>query len=262
MWWCRRRRSLRERLAAGDVDVVIGTTALNNDEELFSSLGLVIIDEQHRFGVRQRAQLVKKAPDAPPPHVLFMTATPIPRTIAMTLMSHMSTSVIDELPPGRLPVKCAPPHITHTCSIPPRGRQPIALTSAECMWLSGVSAPFVMHAAMCDGNWRCCRTTLVRVPPGSEVTARGRQKVLQAIEDELAAGGSVFWVFPLVHESEHFQDMTSAHLVRRLCMCYRRQCGSASGCAKIFWMHREAPEVPPSTVASAGSRPGRRCTCA
>ena len=105
---CRRRRELRKRLEAGDVDIVIGTTALNNAEELFSSLGLVIIDEQHRFGVRQRAQLVKKAPDAPPPHVLFMTATPIPRTIAMTLMSHMTTSVINELPPGRLPVRYAP----------------------------------------------------------------------------------------------------------------------------------------------------------
>lgn len=104
-WRCRRRRNLRKRLAAGDVDIVIGTTALNNDDELFSSLGLVIIDEQHRFGVRQRAQLVKKAPDAPPPHTLFMTATPIPRTIAMTLMSHMTTSVIDELPPGRIPVR-------------------------------------------------------------------------------------------------------------------------------------------------------------
>eukprot|EP00892_Ulva_mutabilis_P000268 jgi/Ulvmu1/10241/UM060_0042.1 len=155
----KRRRDVRRRLEAGDVDIVIGTTALNNAEELFSSLGLVIIDEQHRFGVRQRAQLVKKAPDAPPPHVLFMTATPIPRTIAMTLMSHMTTSVIDELPPGRLPV----------------------------------------------------RTELVRVPPGGDVTASNRRKVLQAIEAELAAGGSVFWVFPLVDESEHFQDMVSAH---------------------------------------------------
>jgi ATP-dependent DNA helicase RecG len=103
---CRKRRELRERLAAGDIDILIGTTALNNDDELFASLGLVVIDEQHRFGVRQRAQLVKKDPHAAPPHVLFMTATPIPRTIAMTLMSHMTTSALDELPPGRLPVEC------------------------------------------------------------------------------------------------------------------------------------------------------------
>ena len=103
----RKRREVRQRLAAGDIDILVGTTALNNDDELFSRLGLVIIDEQHRFGVRQRAQLVKKDAAAPPPHVLFMTATPIPRTIAMTLMSHMTSSAIDELPPGRLPVECA-----------------------------------------------------------------------------------------------------------------------------------------------------------
>lgn len=98
---------MRERLAAGEVDIIIGTTALNNPQEIFSSLGLVVIDEQHRFGVKQRANLVKKNPDAPAPHVLFATATPIPRTVAMTHMSHMTTSVIDELPPGRLPVKYA-----------------------------------------------------------------------------------------------------------------------------------------------------------
>ena len=104
----RKRREVRERLATGECDVLIGTTALNNEDEVFRSLGLVIVDEQHRFGVRQRAQLVKKDGRVAPPHVLFMTATPIPRTIAMTLMSHMTTSAIDELPPGRLPVQCAP----------------------------------------------------------------------------------------------------------------------------------------------------------
>ena len=98
---------MRERLAAGEIDIIIGTTALNNPQEIFSSLGLVVIDEQHRFGVKQRANLVKKNPDAPAPHVLFATATPIPRTVAMTHMSHMTTSVIDELPPGRVPVEYA-----------------------------------------------------------------------------------------------------------------------------------------------------------
>lgn len=100
---------MRQRLKAGELDILVGTTALNNDNELFAKLGLVIIDEQHRFGVRQRAQLVKKDPSAALPHVLNMTATPIPRTVAMTSMNcgHMTTSTIDELPPGRLPVKCA-----------------------------------------------------------------------------------------------------------------------------------------------------------
>jgi ATP-dependent DNA helicase RecG len=104
---CRRRRDVRERLAAGEIDIIVGTTSLNNPQEIFSSLGLVVIDEQHRFGVKQRAQLVKKNPDAAAPHVLFATATPIPRTVSMTQCSHMTTSVIDELPPGRLPVECA-----------------------------------------------------------------------------------------------------------------------------------------------------------
>ena len=103
----RKRRELRARLVAGEIDILLGTTALNNDAEVFSRLGLVIVDEQHRFGVRQRAQLVRKDAGAAPPHTLFMTATPIPRTIAMTLMSHMTTSALDELPPGRLPVQCA-----------------------------------------------------------------------------------------------------------------------------------------------------------
>ena len=86
---------------------MIGTSALNNESEVFKNLGLVIIDEQHRFGVRQRAMLSKKdAGNASPPHTLHMTATPIPRTIAMTGWGHMSTSCLDELPPGRLPVKC------------------------------------------------------------------------------------------------------------------------------------------------------------
>lgn len=105
----RARRAARAAVAAHDVDIVLGTTALNNESETFARLGLVVVDEQHRFGVRQRALLAKKDPEAPPPHVLHMTATPIPRTIAMTTMAHMAISVIDELPPGRLPVACGPP---------------------------------------------------------------------------------------------------------------------------------------------------------
>jgi ATP-dependent DNA helicase RecG len=92
---CRRRRDVRERLAAGEIDIIIGTTSLNNPQEIFSSLGLVVVDEQQRFGVKQRAQLVKKNPKAASPHVLFTTATPIPRTVAMTQCSHMTMSVID-----------------------------------------------------------------------------------------------------------------------------------------------------------------------
>ncbi|HEX7412176.1 MAG TPA: ATP-dependent DNA helicase RecG [Bacteroidales bacterium] len=97
------RRQLHENLAAGELHILIGTHALIEDTVIFSKLGLVIIDEQHRFGVEQRARMWSKSPVLP--HILVMTATPIPRTLAMTLYGDLDYSVIDELPPGRKPVK-------------------------------------------------------------------------------------------------------------------------------------------------------------
>ncbi|MDR0658098.1 MAG: ATP-dependent DNA helicase RecG [Mediterranea sp.] len=97
-----RRRSIHAGLVTGDVKILIGTHAVIEDTVRFSSLGLVVIDEQHRFGVVQRARLWSK--NVQPPHVLVMTATPIPRTLAMTLYGDLDVSVIDELPPGRKPV--------------------------------------------------------------------------------------------------------------------------------------------------------------
>ncbi len=97
------RDQLHEQLQSGELHILIGTHALLEDPVRFFNLGLVIIDEQHRFGVAQRVRLWKKSPS--PPHVLVMTATPIPRTLAMTLYGDLDVSVIDELPPGRKPVK-------------------------------------------------------------------------------------------------------------------------------------------------------------
>ena len=97
------RRSLLTALKLGHIHILIGTHALLEDPVVFEKLGLVVIDEQHRFGVAQRARLWAKA--AIPPHVLVMTATPIPRTLAMTLYGDLDVSIIDELPPGRKPVK-------------------------------------------------------------------------------------------------------------------------------------------------------------
>ncbi len=96
------RKRINEKLQSGEIQLIIGTHALIEDTVIFSNLGLVIIDEQHRFGVEQRSKLWQK--NANPPHVLVMTATPIPRTLAMTLYGDLDVSVIDELPPGRKPI--------------------------------------------------------------------------------------------------------------------------------------------------------------
>ena len=97
------RKQVLAGLAAGTIPIVIGTHALVEDTVKFSNLGLAIIDEQHRFGVMQRAKLWQK--NSLPPHVLVMTATPIPRTLAMTVYGDLDVSVIDELPPGRKPIE-------------------------------------------------------------------------------------------------------------------------------------------------------------
>lgn len=97
------RKLLSESLENGEIDILIGTHALIEPKVKFKNIGMAIIDEQHRFGVAQRAKLWKKA--AIPPHVLVMTATPIPRTLAMTLYGDLDVSVIDELPPGRKSIK-------------------------------------------------------------------------------------------------------------------------------------------------------------
>lgn len=99
----KKREKILNDLLTGDIHILIGTHAVIEDTVNFSSLGFVVIDEQHRFGVAQRAKLWKK--NTNPPHILVMTATPIPRTLAMTLYGDLDVSVIDELPPGRKPIE-------------------------------------------------------------------------------------------------------------------------------------------------------------
>lgn len=99
----KKRESILPRVQNGEIQILIGTHALLEDTVQFANIGLVIVDEQHRFGVAQRAKLWAK--NIQPPHVLVMTATPIPRTLAMTVYGDLSVSVIDELPPGRKPIQ-------------------------------------------------------------------------------------------------------------------------------------------------------------
>lgn len=136
----KRREAILNGLLQGEVQILIGTHAVIEDTVTFHSLGFVVIDEQHRFGVEQRAKLWRK--NVQPPHILVMTATPIPRTLAMTLYGDLDVSVIDELPPGRKPVATLHQFDSH-------------------------------------------RATLYR-----------------SIEKQIAAGRQVYFVFPLIQESE------------------------------------------------------------
>ena len=111
----KKREAILIGLLTGDVRILIGTHAVIEDTVNFSSLGLVVIDEQHRFGVAQRARLWTK--NVQPPHVLVMTATPIPRTLAMTLYGDLDVSVIDELPPGRKPIVTIHKYDAHRVSL-------------------------------------------------------------------------------------------------------------------------------------------------
>ena len=152
------RQAMVERVATGEAQLVVGTHALIQDDVRFARLGLAIIDEQHRFGVAQRLELRRKlvqqaGPVALEPHLLMMSATPIPRTLAMTLFADLDISTIDELPPGRTPI------VTKVFS---------------------------------DGR---------------------RDDVVRTIAEEVARGRQVYWVCPLIEESEHLdlQNATATH---------------------------------------------------
>ena len=111
----RRRADILDRLSKGEIDILVGTHAVIEDAVVFARLGLAVVDEQHRFGVAQRARLWAKS--EMPPHILVMTATPIPRTLAMTLYGDLDVSVIDELPPGRKPIQTLHKYDTQTTSL-------------------------------------------------------------------------------------------------------------------------------------------------
>jgi ATP-dependent DNA helicase RecG len=153
----RARRELLEAIATGDVPIVVGTHALFQEGVTFARLALAIIDEQHRFGVEQRRRLRAKGEhDQRFPHQLIMTATPIPRTLAMTAYADLDVSVIDELPPGRTPVKTV-------------------------------------------------------VLPESR-----RDEVVARIEHACAEGSQVYWVCPLIEESEVLEQQAAEEMAAQL----------------------------------------------
>lgn len=121
----KKREAVLKGLADGSINILVGTHAVIEDNVQFAKLGFVVIDEQHRFGVAQRAKLWSKSTN--PPHVLVMTATPIPRTLAMTLYGDLDVSVIDELPPGRKPIQTLHKWEDHTTSLYNGIRQQISL---------------------------------------------------------------------------------------------------------------------------------------
>ena len=121
----KRRSEVLDGLVSGDVKILVGTHAVIEDTVQFANLGLAVVDEQHRFGVAQRAKLWGKS--AQPPHVLVMTATPIPRTLAMTVYGDLDVSVIDELPPGRKPIQTIHKYDNQTTSLYNGIRQQIKL---------------------------------------------------------------------------------------------------------------------------------------
>ena len=121
------RREIHAGLEDGSIGIIVGTHALIEDDVKFKNLGLAIIDEQHRFGVDQRAKLWNKRNDGLLPHVLVMTATPIPRTLAMTLYGDLDVSVIDEMPPGRTPVQTLHCYESKRASVYKFMREQIAL---------------------------------------------------------------------------------------------------------------------------------------
>lgn len=121
----KRRKEILTDLAMGRIHILVGTHALIEDTVQFARLGLAVVDEQHRFGVKQRAKLWEKSDN--PPHVLVMTATPIPRTLAMTIYGDLDVSVIDELPPGRKPIETIHKYTDQTTSLYQGIRRQISL---------------------------------------------------------------------------------------------------------------------------------------
>lgn len=168
----RERRASLEGIASGEVDILIGTHALIEDRVQFSNLGFVVIDEQHRFGVEQRARLWTK--NLQPPHILVMTATPIPRTLAMTAYADLDTSVIDELPPGRTPVTTVAIPDTRRTDIIDRVHHACITEGRQAYWVCTlIEESELLEAQAAEATWEELKLALPELNVG---LVHGRMK--------------------------------------------------------------------------------------
>ncbi len=188
-----RRRILAE-LASGGIDIVIGTHALIQEGVEFASLGVVVIDEQHRFGVDQRAALRDKGGDQAIPDVLVMTATPIPRTAAMTVYGDLDVSILDELPPGRTPVRTEWWPTENNADLP--GGAPTPPSSDA--W-GPRPTPAVPLEGLAGGGDR-----------------GGGGTVWDRVREEVAAGHQAYVVCPIIEESDKLEAASAEETYDRL----------------------------------------------
>ena len=181
------RQAQQDAIASGQVSMVVGTHAIFQEQVLFSSLSLVIIDEQHRFGVHQRLALWEKGlQQGFHPHQLIMTATPIPRTLAMTAYADLDTSVIDELPPGRTPVTTVAIPDTRRNDIISRVKSACEQENRQAYWVCTlIEESEMLEAQAAEATWEGLKEALPALNIGlvhGRMKAQEKQAVMQAFK--------------------------------------------------------------------------------
>ena len=181
------RQAQQDAIASGPVSMVVGTHAIFQEQVLFSSLSLVIIDEQHRFGVHQRLALWEKGlQQGFHPHQLIMTATPIPRTLAMTAYADLDTSVIDELPPGRTPVTTVAIPDTRRSDIISRVKSACEQENRQAYWVCTlIEESEMLEAQAAEATWEGLKEALPALNIGlvhGRMKAQEKQAVMQAFK--------------------------------------------------------------------------------
>lgn len=194
------RRALLEKLAAGDIDIVIGTHALISAPVQFHALGLAIVDEQHKFGVEQRAALLSKA--TPAPHMLNMSATPIPRSLALVLYGEMELIEIEEMPPGRTPV-------------------------ATSVWVEddvgGVESMEDMESMEAFEALNDSTRDKLGTPNSVLTQGTTRERLARAIKAEIESGGKCFVICPLIDKGANEESSLRTAVTEKERLCATEQ---------------------------------------